>query len=65
MPRGRGRRATMSVLVAALTGVLAVGCGRGSSSGDATVDKKPERYPSSGQLPEHLAADGTTVVVGS
>ncbi|MFE6758678.1 DsbA family protein [Streptomyces sp. NPDC057684] len=66
MLRGRGRRAAMSVLVAALSGVLAVGCGRGSSGGGATVDKKkPEGYASSGQLPEHLAADGTTVVIGS
>ncbi|MFE5177503.1 DsbA family protein [Streptomyces sp. NPDC056634] len=65
MLRGRGRRAAMSVLVAALTGAVAVGCGGGSSGGDATVDEKPERYASSGHLPEHLAADGTTVVVGS
>ncbi|WP_406104669.1 DsbA family protein [Streptomyces sp. NBC_01003] len=65
MLRGRGRRAAISVLVAALTGALAVGCGRGSSGGDATDAKKPERFASSGQLPEHLAADGTTVVVGS
>ncbi|MFB8269078.1 DsbA family protein [Streptomyces sp. NPDC055955] len=65
MMRGRGRRAARSVLVAALGGVLAVGCGRGSAGGDATDAKKPERYASSGQLPEHLAADGTTVVVGS
>ncbi|MFI9775765.1 DsbA family protein [Streptomyces sp. NPDC051956] len=65
MLRGRGRRAAISVLVAVLTGPLAVGCGRGSSGGDATDAKKPERFASSGQLPEHLAADGTTVVVGS
>ncbi|MFB7711195.1 DsbA family protein [Streptomyces sp. NPDC056105] len=65
MLRGRRRRAAISVLVAALTGALAVGCGQGSSGGDTAVDKKPGRYASSGQLPEHLAADGTTVVVGS
>ncbi|MFF1358651.1 DsbA family protein [Streptomyces sp. NPDC058297] len=65
MLRGRARRAAVSVLVAALTGVLAAGCGRGSSGGDGTSDKKPERFANSGQLPEHLAADGTTVVVGS
>ncbi|MFH8731876.1 DsbA family protein [Streptomyces sp. NPDC017964] len=65
MLRGRGRRAAIPVLVAALTGVLAAGCGRGPSGGDATGARKPERFASSGQLPEHLAADGTTVVVGS
>ncbi|MEU6662274.1 thioredoxin domain-containing protein [Streptomyces sp. NPDC046821] len=60
-----GRRAAMAVLGTALAGALVTGCGgKDVSSTDAKHDA-PERFANSAQLPEYLAADGTTVVVGS
>ncbi|MEV5613465.1 thioredoxin domain-containing protein [Streptomyces sp. NPDC052225] len=67
--RAGARRAAVSAVSTVLVGILATGCGRSGPIEDD--DKNGARahdavaYTSAGALPERMAADGTTVVVGS
>ncbi|MEU6551190.1 thioredoxin domain-containing protein [Streptomyces sp. NPDC046915] len=65
--QGSGRLRAVAVIAGmALVGALATGCGgRDRGSGRADEHATTVTYTSSGELPERLAADGTTIVVGA
>jgi protein-disulfide isomerase len=66
MQRGRARRTAALMACTALAGALVAGCGRAAQA-DAGVheDVVATSFKTSEELPERLAQDGTTIVVGS
>lgn len=66
MVSGRARRTTALTAGMALTGVLVAGCGSAAQAGAGPrADVIAKSFGSSEELPERLADDGTTVVVGA
>ncbi|MEU6395171.1 thioredoxin domain-containing protein [Streptomyces sp. NPDC046939] len=69
--RAVARRAVVSAASTVLVGIFATtGCGRAAHAGDGSGESEhaardKAAYTAVGQLPERLAPDGTTVVVGS
>jgi len=65
MPSGRVRRTVALMAGTALVGALMTGCGRAANADTEPDDVTAAVFKNSGELPERLAADGTTVVVGA
>ncbi|MFG2310257.1 DsbA family protein [Streptomyces sp. NPDC048566] len=67
MKRGGIRRTVVPAVVTVLVGVLATGCGSRHAPADAGEhgSEPAKAFANSAELPERLAEDGTTVMVGA